>query len=109
VIDREPITRKRYPLADDGHGSQAIDRSANPAVLVIPGCDVQPGATQEDLQNRDGTLVQWTVYAPGHPDVRSTDAVVWQGVEYAVEGEPARWPGSPAVKHTVIMLKTWEG
>lgn len=109
MIDREPITRRRYPLTDDGHGGEYIDRSAETDELVIEGCDVQPGATQEDLQNRDGTLVRWTVYAPGHPDVRSADIVVWQDVPYAVEGEPARWPGSPAVKHTVIMLKTWEG
>ncbi|WP_066041912.1 hypothetical protein [Herbiconiux solani] len=109
MIDRETIIRKRYPLIDDGHGGQERDRGANPDILPIPGCDVQPGATQEDLQNRDGALVQWTVFAPGHPDVTATDDIEYQGETYAVDGKPARWPGSPAVKHTVILLKTWEG
>lgn len=109
MIDNETFTRKRYPLIDDGHGGQYPDRSAEPEVLVIRGCDIQPGATQEDLQNRDGALVQWTVFAPGHPDVRATDDGEYRGVDYSVEGMPAPWPGSPAVKHTVIMLKAWEG
>jgi hypothetical protein len=109
VIDNFTITRKRYPLIDDGHGGQYSDRSVDPAVLVIRGCDAQPGATQEDLQNRDGSLIQWTVQAPGHPDVIATDDVELFGTDYAVDGKPAPWPGSPAVKHLLILLKTWEG
>lgn len=108
MIDNETITRKRYPLVDDGHGGEQRDRNAEPDVLEIARCDVQPGATQEDLQNRDGSLIQWTVFAQGHPDVVATDDIEYRGETYAVDGTPAKWPGSPAVRHTVILLKAWE-
>lgn len=107
MIDNQEILRERPVRADDGYGGQEDDWST-PDSLLIGGCSVQPGASEEDLQNRSGTLIQWTVYAPGHPDVQEGDRVLFEGEWYAVDGRPARWPGA-AVRHTVILLKAWEG
>lgn len=103
----QTITRVRPTTTTDAHGNEAADwDDANE--LVIRYCSVQPGATEEDLQNREGVLIQWTVYAPAGADVRATDAVDFQGVRYAVDGEPKRWM-TGILDHTVIALRRWEG
>lgn len=104
----EPLTRERPQRADDGHGGYDDDWS-EPDVLELFG-SVQPGASAEELQNRDGTLIQWTVYLQGRPDVRSTDRVMYDGEPYAIDGQPARWKSpTGALDNTVLLLKRWEG
>lgn len=103
----QSITRLRPTTSVDSHGNDSVGWD-DADDLVINFCSVQPGATDEDLQNREGVLIQWTVYAPAGADVRATDAVVFEGVRYAVDGEPKRWK-SGLLDHTVIALIRWEG
>lgn len=105
-FDRDTITRLRAGETTD-HGNVVPDWGA-PDSLTITGCDVQPGASQEDLANRDGVLIRWTVYGPYDADVNARDRVVWDGATYEVDGNPARWQGL-GLDHTVILLKDWDG
>lgn len=77
--------------------------------VVVEGCSVQPGATAEALEGRDTTTVRWTVYAPEGTPVDSTDAIEYEGVRYAVDGQPAvhRSP-TGATSHVAILLVDWK-
>jgi hypothetical protein len=104
----ETLVRERPRRVDNGHGGFEDDWS-EPDTLELFG-SVDPGASDEVLQNRDGTLIQWTVYLDGSPDVLSTDRVQYNGHTYAIDGEPAGW-NSPIdiLDHRVLLLKRWEG
>lgn len=103
----QTITRQRPMLVDDGHGNQIPDWS-NPDSLDIPGCSVQPGASQEDLINRDATLIAYTVWAPAGADVNAGDHVTFGSTIFEVDGEPERW-ATGILDHTKILLTRWEG
>lgn len=106
---RQSVTRQRGTVADDGHGNETFDWST-PDEILIERCTVQPGASQEILAGRDATLIQYTVSAPGTPDVLATDRVQYNGGTYDIDGEPLFWPSpTGALDHTIILLKTWEG
>lgn len=104
----DSITRKRYPIAEDGHGNDLPDFTAQPDELQIHGCSVQQGLSQEYLGGRDTNLIRWTVYAPLAADVIATDIVTWDSVDYLVDGEPVR-NTIGRLAHTVVLLKLWEG
>lgn len=105
----QTVTRLRAPLVDDGHNNAVPNWSAATST-PITGCSVQPGSTDEVLENRDTTLIQWTVYAPSTADVLSSDRISYLGVEYEIDGQPAAWPSpSGALDHKVLLLKRWNG
>jgi hypothetical protein len=110
VFANDTITRRRYPVANDGHGNLETDRSAEPDTLVIEGCSGQPGASDEDLVGRNAQLIQHTIYAPPGVDIVASDDVLYKGTVYGVDGDPAHPDnGLGFLDHTVILLKTWEG
>ena len=106
---RQSVTRERSLRVSDGRGGFEYDWTA-PAALVLNGCTVQPGASAEDMANRAGVLVTWTVMVGGVPDVQAGDRIVVRGTPYSIDGEPARWPSATGgLDHTVLLLKRWEG
>jgi len=106
---RQTVDRIRAASTDDGHGNDEPNWG-DASEITLPGCSVQPGATDEVLAGRTATLIQWTVYAPPGVDVLATDRIRYQDVVYEIDGEPARW-SSPTgtLDHIVLLLKTWEG
>jgi len=108
-FQREPLIRQRPQYTTD-HGSQVADWSQPSSDATIPGWSVQPGATEEDRVNRDGALIQWTCFGPAGADVQPDDRIVYDGKQYAVDGEPSAWKSpTGSVSHTVLYLKRWEG
>jgi hypothetical protein len=107
----QTITRVRPPAKAAGaHGNTTKPNWAAAGETAIAGCSVQPGGTQEILDHRDTTQIQWTIYAPGGTDILATDGVKIGGVLYQVKGEPARWTSATgALNHVVILLETWVG
>lgn len=103
----KPIARERPVRVADGRGGLQDDWTT-PNSLELEGA-VAPGASLEDLQNRDGSLVQYTVYFAGQPDVKAGDRMLYQGEHYAVDGHPAEWPSFDGVGYLVVLLKRWEG
>jgi hypothetical protein len=104
----QSILRERAALVDDGHGNQVRDWTS-PSVLSITGCSVQPGTTAVDRLNRDGVLIQWTVFCPAGADVLAGDRIqLAGGLRYEIDGEPLRWQFG-VVDYVVLYLKRWEG
>lgn len=102
----ETITRLRAVLVLD-HGSMVSDWTA-PAEVTIPGWSLQPGASAEDLQNRDAVRVDWTAYGPYDADVTAADKIRLPSGDYGVIGEPERWKSPTGrVSSTKLLLQRW--
>lgn len=103
----QSITRVRASTTEDIYHNDVVDWGLASETL-ISGCSVQPGATTEDLINRDGVLIQWTVFAPSGTDIEATDRVKYLGATYEIDGEPDRW-ATGVLDHVRFFLKRWEG
>lgn len=102
----ESITRLRAPLVKD-HGSMVSDWTA-PAQVVLTGWSLQPGASAEDLNNREGVRVDWTAYGPYDADVTAADRIRLPSGDYSVIGEPERWKSPTGlVSSTKLLLQRW--
>lgn len=107
---RHTLTRLRVPAVDDGRGNVQPDWTAAPEETALPGWAVDAGSTVEDLVNRDGAEVSFTVRGPADADVRSTDRIRFAGVDYEIDGGVRRQPGaSAATSHMILLLTRWEG
>lgn len=83
-----------------------------PDELPIPGCGVDPGGSNEPLQDGRGAVVTTpTIYAPAGADVHADDRLTVRGTTYAVDGTPAVWrnPVTGWAPGVVIKLKDVEG
>ena len=112
LIGRDSVTILRAQTSEDPYsGTQALDWSLPPAETVVANCEVQPGASQEYLLNRDYTLIAWTVFAPAGTDVTALDRVRYRGVEYDVDGVPGKWDYIPGgrLNYVEIALKRRDG
>lgn len=104
----QTLTRKRPAFVTD-HGNSVPDYDAT-ATATLDGWTVQPGTTDVDRVNRQGVMISWTAIGPADADVLATDHFVHQGVEYELDGEPARWKSpTGAVSNTVLFLVRWVG
>lgn len=92
-------------------GKEVADWSQPPASSVtVRGCDVQPGASTEEVAARQNVIIRHTVWAPPATVVGAHDAMEYDGTRYAVDGEPMRWKSpTGAVSHVQIYLIDWEG
>jgi hypothetical protein len=105
----EAITAVRPSWVEE-RGKQVPDYDNPAATLVVPGCEVQPGASTEDIAARQNVIIRWTVWAPPGADLRAQDAVDYEGHRYAIDGEPMRWKSpTGALSHLQLYLIDWEG
>lgn len=111
-----PLGRKSITVltaqksADPYSGDPVDDWALPPTEILVKGCDVQPGTTQEYLLNRDQVLVAWTVFAPPGTQVTSYDRVRYNGTVYTVYGHPAEWDSpSGRMDYVEIILQDWRG
>lgn len=103
---KETLTRLRAPLVMD-HGSMVSDWSAATSA-TLEGWSLQPGASAEDLQNREAVRVDWTAYGPYDADVTATDKIRLPSGDYSVIGEPERWKSPTGrVSSTKLLLQRW--
>lgn len=102
----ETLIRLRAPLVSD-HGSMVSDWSA-PTEATLTGWSLQPGASVEDLQNRDAVRVDWTAYGPYEADVTAADKIRLPSGDYGVIGEPERWKSPTGrISSTKLLLQKW--
>lgn len=93
----DTVVRQRPALVTDRYGNSVPDW-ANTTDLELAGVLVTSRATggtssnEETEQTRESDTTGWAVYARGVVDVNPTDRIVWNGLTFAVEGEPALWP-----------------
>ena len=106
IRGRDTITRLRAPVVMD-HGSLVADWD-NATGAVLTGWLLHPGASVEDLQNREAVRVEWTAYGPYDADVIASDRIRLPSGDYAVVGEPERWKSpSGRLDGTKILLQRW--
>lgn len=106
---KQTITRIR-PGTKTLRGSEMPDWS-NTTSVSISGCSVQPAATSLSQDGRVlGISDGWTAYIPAGADVQAGDHIVFNGEEYAINGEPRTWQ-SPTGNRTHIQLNLvrWSG
>lgn len=102
----ETLTRLRAPQVMD-HGSLVADWGEADEV-TLAGWSLQPGASSEDLQNREAVRVDWTAYGPYDADVIATDRIRLPSGDYSVIGEPERWKSPTGrVSSTKLLLQRW--
>ena len=103
--------RVRPTWITDARGTRRPDYGDGAGRLSVPGSLLQPGASQEVLDNRAGAVaVRWSWFAPPGTDIEATDAVEWQGRRYAVDGEPARHRSpTGTLDHVLVLLIDWKG
>lgn len=105
----DTISRKR-PGEKTERGSVVPDWS-KASVLAISGCHVQPASTSLTQDGRiEGLFEGMTLYAPATADIKAGDHVLFNGNEYAINGEVKDWPSPTGqLAHLVINLVRWAG
>lgn len=105
----DTISRKR-PGTKTERGSVIPDWSTA-SELVIGGCHVQPASTSLTQDGRiEGLFEGMTLYAPSTADIKAGDHVLFNGNEYAINGEVKDWPSPTGqLAHLVINLVRWSG
>ena len=95
----------------DARGTRRPDYGAGASRVPVPGSLLQPGASLEVLEGRvSAVAVRWSWFAPAGTDIQPSDAVEWEGRQYAVDGEPARHRSpTGAVSHVLALLIDWKG
>ena len=102
----ETLTRLRAPQVMD-HGSMVADWS-EAVEATLTGWSLQPGASSEDLLNREAVRVDWTAYGPYDADVIASDRIRLPSGDYSVIGEPERWKSPTGrVSSTKLLLQRW--
>ena len=107
----DSVTRKRAPLVDSRGTKNVRDWTANTVTSkTISGCSVQPASVSGDLDGREQSTENLTLYAPPDADIVKGDHIEWGGLTYTIDGQPYVW-NSPtgAVSHMVVPLSHWEG
>lgn len=106
---KQSVTRKR-PGSTTERG-QTIPDWSTANELVIGGCSVQPSATSLDQDGRVlGISDGYTAYLPAGSDVVAGDHIVYDGKEFAIDGEPRPWISPTGrVTHIQLALVRWYG
>lgn len=106
----DTVTRRRAPLADDGHGNTAPNWAGTIVDVSIEDCRVQPLSAEEVTENRFESNVTKRLLAPLGSDVTMLDRIVFAGLTYEVVGDPeSQRSPSGAAEHDEILLRRVTG
>lgn len=105
----QTITRVR-PGTKTLRGSEVPDWS-NTTSVSISGCSVQPATATLSQDGRVlGISDGWTAYLPTGADVKAGDKIVFDGNEYAINGEPRTWISPTGNRSNMqLNLMRWSG
>jgi hypothetical protein len=106
----QTVTVRRAPTIADSHNDTARRDWAHAVSHDVENCYFELGASEEVLVGRDAVKIAATVFAPAGTDVLATDRIVYEGIEYAVDGQPmVRRSFSRRLDHLEVVLKEWTG
>lgn len=108
TIANETVTRLRGVSSTDAYNDSETDWS-DPASLSISGCSVQPVQGDENLLGRESVVSRWTLFAPPDADIRSSDRIRHNGVDYDIDGSVQDWPDIGGLAHRQALLRRVEG
>jgi hypothetical protein len=88
------------------YGNVAVLDWSSPTRTTVTGCSVQPpgGETGQYTIDRDSTETELTVFLPWETDVLADDRVEFDGAQYQIVGDVARWQFG-ALAHKVVYLQ----
>jgi hypothetical protein len=109
-IATQTVIRLRASLSGDVHGNEVASWSS-PDELEIPGCSLQPIAAPELLSDRAGVISRWQWWGPKDADVRSSDRLRFEDVDYEVAGSVQVWtdPVDDEFSHSTCVLERVDG
>ena len=87
--------KNRFVNGEDNFGNDMYGFTAQ----EVGPCSVQQGTTRETIYATDQVATGMVVFMPYGTDVSFQDAVIIDGVEYEVSGDPESWV-SPFSGHT---------
>jgi hypothetical protein len=109
-IASEIVTRLRGIAGTDSHNNAWTDWD-NPATATISGCSVQPLIGDEFNLGRESVTSRWNLWAPVDADLRSSDRIRHNGIDYEVDGSVQKWTDTTGNgwDHLFAILKRVEG
>src|SRR5690625_7784457 len=70
----------------------------SPPQDVESRCWVEPAGTAEDMSLANQLTFSYVAYLPLSTQVSAVDALTWDGIRFAVDGEPLKQPGGCIVE-----------
>lgn len=113
-IANQTVTRLRASSTTDAHNN-SVTSWADPETATISGCSVQPLVTRgEDGEvnlGRESIVSRWNLWAPPDADLKSSDRVRHDGIDYEVDGSVQKWTDTTGDgwDHLYVILKRVEG
>ena len=78
--------------------------------LVITGCSMQPASTSLSEDGRVlGIRDEYTLFAPADADIIAGDKIVFNRLEFTVQGDVRNQPSALNLAHKQITLRRYEG
>jgi hypothetical protein len=108
MIAVQTVVRLRGAPSTDAYNDAETDWS-DPASLPISGCSVQPVQGDENLLGRESVISRWTLFAPPDADIRSSDRVRHNGVDFDIDGSVQDWPDLFGLGYKQCLLRKVEG
>jgi len=107
----DTVTRLRATVVTDDRNNSAPDWSvAVASSLVITGCRVQPVSSEEFMENRSGSRVDYRLLTPPGSDITFLDRVTFSGLTFEVVGDPrAHRSPSGVASHDEVLLRRMTG
>ena len=78
---------KRILAGQDANGNDVYTEKN----LQVPNTVFVPSSAVENLVFQDQTTTMETFYLPWGTDVNAYDAIIFQGIEYEIQGVPSLW------------------
>jgi hypothetical protein len=110
AVANQTVLRLRGSQVTDSHASTYTNWDS-PATLTISGCSVQPVTGDEYNLGRESVTSRWNLYAPPGADLRSSDRIRHDGVDYEIDGSVQKWTDTTGagLDHLFCLLKKVEG
>lgn len=109
-IANQTVVRLRATATTDAHNN-SVTSWDSPAAATIPGCSVQPIPGDESILGRDSVTSRWNLWAPPAADIKSSDRIRHDDVDYEVDGSVQKWTDTTGNgwDHLYVILKRVEG
>jgi hypothetical protein len=100
MFGREKVVRLR-PTGDIDPYTGAPSGAATRMDLWTSEPPAPRTAAEDVRSDRTASIEGWTLLFPNGSDVQRSDRFEVRGVEFAVDGEPADWPGQDLMVQTI--------
>lgn len=98
------------PIFIDDRGKKVATFPPDAPRREVPGCDVQPGGSSEDLALRQNLIIRFTALLPAGAIVSESDQIIYQNRPFAIDGAIEDWfSPTGAISYRKLVLIDWKG